>query len=54
MGLILPLLYLGAGFGLTRLLPEHWGNPPERKRLRPADPLDHSRRHHLHRRHQSP
>ena len=26
MGLILPLLYLGAGFGLTRLLPEHWGN----------------------------
>lgn len=26
MGIILPLLYLGAGFGLAMLLPEHWGN----------------------------
>ncbi len=26
MGIILPLLYLGAGFGLATLLPEHWGN----------------------------
>ena len=26
MGMILPLLYLGAGFGLAMLLPEHWGN----------------------------
>lgn len=26
MGMILPLLYLGAGFGLATLLPEHWGN----------------------------
>ena len=25
MGIILPLLYLGAGFGLALLLPEHWG-----------------------------
>ena len=26
MGMILPLLYLGVGFGLATLLPEHWGN----------------------------
>lgn len=26
MGMILPLLYLGVGFGLAMLLPEHWGN----------------------------
>ena len=26
MGMILPLLYLGLGFGLATLLPEHWGN----------------------------
>lgn len=26
MGMILPLLYLGIGFGLAMLLPEHWGN----------------------------
>ena len=26
MGIILPLLYLGAGIGLAMLLPEHWGN----------------------------
>ena len=26
MGIILPLLFLGAGFGLAMLLPEHWGN----------------------------
>ena len=26
MGIILPLLYLGAGFGLAMLLSEHWGN----------------------------
>lgn len=26
MGMILPLLYLGVGFGLAKLLPEHWGN----------------------------
>ena len=26
MGMILPLLYLGAGFGLATLLPERWGN----------------------------
>ena len=26
MGMILPLLYLGVGFGLALLLPEHWGN----------------------------
>ncbi len=26
MGIILPLLYLGVGFGLATLLPEHWGN----------------------------
>ena len=26
MGMILPLLYLGGGFGLATLLPEHWGN----------------------------
>ena len=26
MGIILPLLYLGAGFGLAMLLPEHWSN----------------------------
>ena len=26
MGIILPLLYLGVGFGLAMLLPEHWGN----------------------------
>ena len=25
MGMILPLLYLGVGFGLATLLPEHWG-----------------------------
>ena len=25
MGMILPLLYLGVGFGLAMLLPEHWG-----------------------------
>ena len=54
MGIILPLLYLGAGFGLAMLLPEHWGQSPERKRLRPADPLDYPHRHRLHRRHQPP
>ena len=27
MGMILPVLYLGVGFGLATLLPEHWGNP---------------------------
>ena len=26
MGMILPLIYLGVGFGLATLLPEHWGN----------------------------
>ena len=26
MGMILPLIYLGVGFGLAMLLPEHWGN----------------------------
>ena len=26
MGMILPVLYLGVGFGLATLLPEHWGN----------------------------
>ena len=26
MGMILTLLYLGVGFGLAMLLPEHWGN----------------------------
>ena len=26
MGMILPLLYLGVGFGLAMLLPEHWSN----------------------------
>lgn len=26
MGMILPLLYLGVGFGFATLLPEHWGN----------------------------
>ena len=26
MGMILPLLYVGVGFGLATLLPEHWGN----------------------------
>ena len=26
MGMILPPLYLGVGFGLAMLLPEHWGN----------------------------
>lgn len=26
MGMILPLFYLGVGFGLAMLLPEHWGN----------------------------
>ena len=26
MGMILPLSYLGVGFGLATLLPEHWGN----------------------------
>lgn len=26
MGMILPLLYLGVGFGLATLLPEYWGN----------------------------
>lgn len=26
MGMIFPLLYLGVGFGLAMLLPEHWGN----------------------------
>lgn len=26
MGILLPLLYLGVGFGLAMLLPEHWGN----------------------------
>lgn len=26
MGMILSLLYLGVGFGLAMLLPEHWGN----------------------------
>ncbi len=26
MGMILPLLYLGVGFGLAMLLPERWGN----------------------------
>jgi hypothetical protein len=26
MGMILPPLYLGVGFGLATLLPEHWGN----------------------------
>ena len=26
MGMILPLIYLGVGFGLATLLPEHWSN----------------------------
>ena len=26
MGMILPLIYLGVGFGLAMLLPEHWSN----------------------------
>lgn len=26
MGMVLPLIYLGVGFGLATLLPEHWGN----------------------------
>lgn len=26
MGMILPLLYLGVGFGIAMLLPEHWSN----------------------------
>lgn len=47
MGMILPLLYLGVGFGLATLLPEHWGN-----HLRPADLLDYPHRHRLYRRHQ--
>ena len=54
MGIILPLLYLGAGFGLAMLLPEHWGNRLKESASALADPLDHPTVIIYYRRHQPP